>query len=410
MFETIKKLWLPGTAGNPHGVCRRIALCNQLGLFGTVATVPYQLFYYLYDFAAYRGVFFANLMFMAVYLSVLPLNHKKWYNTASTVLLVNGCCHLFIVTCFIGTDAGVNLFYFSLAAILAFLYKRPGIPVYTAIMASLGVLYLITRFLFTSDAVITPLPSPWIDVMYGFSVGGALTLSGIVLYIFRQQIDHAEGELTRSNRYLKTLSNTDPLTGLANRRMLDAALEREWSRRSLPLSLIMFDVDHFKHFNDRYGHAEGDCCLQQVAAAAQGVITRSSDLLVRYGGEEFAIVLPGTDASDARQLARRLCTTIEGLKLSHEALGKGACVTISVGVSSIRYMTPDIHGRDGTHLLKCADEAMYQAKLKGRNQVVYLACYPRQREDSEHVVPAPLPAPDPAQDRSMLRNDGSKDL
>ena len=374
MFETIKKFWSPGIGVNPHGVCRRIALCNQLGLSGAVATVPYQLFYYFYEFVVYRGVFFANLMFMAGYLAVLPLNHKRWYSTASTVLLVNGCCHLFIVTCFIGTEAGVNLFYFSLAAILAFLYKRPGIPVYLAIMTLLGVLYLITRFLFTSATAIAPVPPPWIDVMYGFSVVGALTLSGIVLYIFRQQIDHAEGELTRSNRYLEMLSNTDPLTGLANRRMLDATLEHEWARLARyqnTLSLIMFDVDHFKYFNDRYGHAEGDRCLQQIAAAARKVINRSCDLLVRYGGEEFAIVLPGTDASEARQLGERLCTTIERLKLSHEALDKDACVTISVGVSSIRHMTPDIHGRDGTHLLKCADEAMYQAKLKGRNQVVY---------------------------------------
>ncbi|ART62265.1 GGDEF domain-containing protein [Kushneria marisflavi] len=374
MLETIKKFWSPGIAGNPHGVCRRIALSNQLGIFGTVATIPYQLFYYFYDFAGYRGVFLANLMFMAGYLSVLPLNYKRWYNTASTALLINGCCQLFVVTCFIGTGAGVNLFYFSLAAILAFLYKRPGIRVYTAIMASFGVLYLITHFLFTADTVISPMPSPWIDVMYGFSVAGALTLSGVVLYIFRQQIDHAEGELMLSNRYLEALSNTDPLTGLANRRMLDAALEREWSRlvrHQEALSVLMFDVDHFKHFNDRYGHAEGDRCLQRVALAARKVISRSSDLLVRYGGEEFVIVLPDTDEAGAKHLGDQLRAAIERLKVPHEALGKEAFVTISVGVSSIEYMMPGIHACSGMTLLKRADEAMYQAKLNGRNQMVY---------------------------------------
>lgn len=374
MIDTLKKLWSPGTSGKPRGVRRRIALCNQLGLFGTVATVPYQLFYYSYDFSVYQGVFFANLMFMAGYLSVLSLNHRRRHNTASTVLLINACCQLGVVTWFIGTEAGVNLFYFTLASILAFLYERPRARMYAAIMALFGGLYVVTHFLFTADTAVAPLPSPWIDAMYVVSVAGALMLSGIVLYLFRQQIDHAEGELTLSNRYLETLSNTDPLTGLANRRALDVALEREWSRlarRQQALSVIMFDVDHFKTFNDRYGHDGGDRCLQRIARAAKDVISRSPDLLVRYGGEEFAIVLPDTDEAGARQLAQRLCASVEALNISNEALGAGARVTISVGVSSITHILPDPHEYGGAHLLKRADEALYQAKSNGRNQVVY---------------------------------------
>ncbi|GHC15606.1 hypothetical protein GCM10010082_02760 [Kushneria pakistanensis] len=374
MINTIKQLWRPGTSGNPRGVRRRIALCNQLGLFGATATIPYQLFYCLYDFAVYRGVFLANLVFMAAYLSVLPLNHKRWHNTASNVLLINGCCQLFVVTFFIGTEAGVNLFYFTLAAILVFLYEHLHSRIYIAIMASFGVQYALTHFLFTAETVATPVPSPWSEIMYAGSVAGALTLSGIVLYLFRQQIDHAEGELMLSNRYLETLSNTDPLTGLANRRALDAALEREWSRlarRQQALSVIMFDVDHFKSFNDQYGHDGGDRCLQQIAAAAKNVISRASDLLVRYGGEEFAVVLPDTDEAGARLLAQQLCTAIERLNIPNESLGAGACVTISVGVSSITHTTSDAHGYGGAHLLKRADEALYQAKSSGRNRAVY---------------------------------------
>ncbi|SPJ33762.1 GGDEF domain-containing protein [Kushneria phyllosphaerae] len=376
MINTIKKIWAPGVSGHPLRVRRQIALCNQVGLFGAAATIPYQLFYYCYDFAAYRHVFNANIFFMVIYLSVLLLNYHRWHNTASHVLLLNGCTQLFVVTLFVGNGAGVNLFYFTLAAVLIFLYQRLSIRVYAAVMTLFGTLYLVTHFLFTSADVPTPIPLPWRDVMYVGSVVGSLVLSGVVLYLFRQQIDHAEGELMLSNRYLETLSNTDPLTGLANRRALDAALEREWlrlARRQQALSVIMFDIDHFKPFNDRYGHDGGDRCLQQIARAAKGVVSRAPDLLVRYGGEEFAVVLPDTDEAGALQLAQRLCTTVETLNIPNESLGVGACITISVGVSSITYITPDAHHYGGAHLLKRADEALYQAKENGRNQVVYRA-------------------------------------
>lgn len=376
MINTIKKFWAPGVSGHPLRVRRQIALCNQVGLFGTAATIPYQLFYYFYDFAVYRNVFIANVFFMVMYLSVLLLNYQRWHNTASHVLLINGCTQLFVVTFFVGNGAGINLFYFTLAAVLIFLYQRLRIRIYAAVMTLFGMLYAVTHFMFTSAAAPTPIPPPWRDVMYVASVLGTLVLSGVVLYLFRQQIDHVEDELTRSNQYLETLSNTDPLTGLANRRVLDTVLDHEWSRlarRQEALSIIMFDVDHFKLFNDRYGHDGGDRCLQRITEAAKGVISRASDLLVRYGGEEFALVLPDTDQAGAQLLGERLCTTIEHLKLPNESLGEGGFVTISVGVSSIEHITPEIHEYGSTHLLKCADEALYQAKADGRNQVVYRA-------------------------------------
>ncbi|MFC0337160.1 diguanylate cyclase (GGDEF) domain-containing protein [Kushneria avicenniae] len=376
MIDTVKKLWSPGTSGNPLRMRRQIALCNQVGLLGTAATVPYQLFYYFHDLVFYRGVFIANLLFMAAYLLVLLLNHAGRHNTASNVLLINACCQLFVVTCFIGAEAGVNLFYFTLASILAFLYQRLRIRVYATIMTSFGALYVVSYVWFTPDTALTPVPSPWIDIMYVVSVSGALTLSGVFLYLFRQQIDDAEDELTLINRDLETLSNTDPLTGLANRRVLDAKLEREWSRllrRQQALSVIMFDVDHFKLFNDRYGHAGGDRCLQQIATASKKVTLRPSDLLARYGGEEFAVVLPGTDEAGARLMGERLRSAVADLKLPNESLGKKACVTISVGVSSLENMAFDADEHGVVHLLKCADEALYQAKSNGRDQVAYQA-------------------------------------
>ncbi len=136
----------------------------------------------------------------------------------------------------------------------------------------------------------------------------------------------------------------------------------------------MCDVDHFKLFNDRYGHDGGDICLRQIATALQGVVSRPSDLVARYGGEEFALVLPGTDEEGARHLGEQLREAVQGLGIANADVGKGAVVTISVGVTSIDHFRSDGAGC----LLKRADEALYQAKKNGRNQVVFLS-YSRPR-------------------------------
>ncbi|PRY65205.1 diguanylate cyclase (GGDEF)-like protein [Vreelandella songnenensis] len=375
MLNWVKRLWSPGVAGNPARLRRKIELCNQVGLFGAIATIPYQLFYFFYDFALYRGVFLFNLLFMAAYLSVLLLNHRGWHKAARNVLLVNVCSQLFIVTSFIGSGAGVHLFYFTFASIVVFVFQCLSALRYAFIMVTLGVLYLSAHFLFAPGSVPAPVPSPWIDVMYAGSVAGVLALLGVFLYLFRKQIDEAEDELTRTNQYLETLSNTDPLTGLANRRVLDETLEQEWARLARwpgALSVIMCDVDHFKLFNDRYGHDGGDRCLQQITAALQGVLSRPADLLVRYGGEEFAVVLPGTDEAGSRYIGEKLRQAVERLNIPNEKSVTAACVTISVGVSGIDHFSPDANRHGVDHLLKRADQALYQAKASGRNQVVFL--------------------------------------
>ncbi|GHB15030.1 GGDEF domain-containing protein [Salinicola rhizosphaerae] len=375
MIEMIKMLWSPGLGGNSVNLRRQVALCNQVGVFGIAATTPYQLFYCFYDFAIYRDVFLANLVFIAAYLFVLLCNYRQWYNAASNVLLVNGCTQLFVVTYFIGAEAGVNLFYFTFAAVLCFFYQRLSKWLYTAIMASLGILYLLTHFLFASGDAVAPVPSPWVEIMYAGSVAGVLILSGTLLYLFRQQIDQAEEELTLNNAYLETLSHTDPLTGLANRRALGAALERERSRLSRhpgKLAVIMCDVDHFKKFNDYYGHDAGDRCLRQVAKALSGVLSRPADLAVRYGGEEFSLLLPDTGELDARYLAEKLREAVERLLIPNAAAGKKASVTVSVGVSSLNRASSKSLTRGIESLLKRADQALYRAKANGRNRVEYL--------------------------------------
>ena len=163
---------------------------------------------------------------------------------------------------------------------------------------------------------------------------------------------------------------TDALTGLANRRAFDETLTREWARASrhdTELSLILLDVDRFKAFNDRYGHAGGDDALRRVAAAVQAVVRRPGDLAVRYGGEELAVILPRTPSSGAARLARTMRAAVEALHIPH-ADNAGGVVTASLGVATAQAAVGQtIPMPDG--LLVGADGALYRAKAKGRNRV-----------------------------------------
>ncbi|WP_244186733.1 sensor domain-containing diguanylate cyclase [Paraburkholderia steynii] len=167
---------------------------------------------------------------------------------------------------------------------------------------------------------------------------------------------------------LKRLATIDPLTGVANRRAFDAALTAHWQRavhdRST-LSLLMIDIDFFKHFNDRYGHVEGDRCLVLVAECLARTVRRGSDLVARYGGEEFVVLLPETDAASAAHVAQRMCDAVAALVIPNDGSPHMSNVTISVGVASRIIET----GTEMTDLTKAADHALYLAKAAGRGRV-----------------------------------------
>jgi diguanylate cyclase (GGDEF)-like protein len=173
--------------------------------------------------------------------------------------------------------------------------------------------------------------------------------------------------LEESNLRLQYLTAIDGLTQLANRRSLDTSLSTEWQRalrKQEPLALIMIDVDHFKLFNDQYGHQAGDECLRGVAGAIKDVARRPGDLAARYGGEEFCIVLTGASASHATQVAERARDKIVQLAIPHHKSSHGQ-VTASFGVASAIPTSdtgPEV-------LLLAADQALYQAKKEGRNRV-----------------------------------------
>lgn len=170
---------------------------------------------------------------------------------------------------------------------------------------------------------------------------------------------------------LSAMAMTDGLTGLANRRAFDGALEREWQRtlrEGTQMSLLLLDIDHFKKFNDLHGHQVGDDCLRAVAAAATGAV-RQTDTVARYGGEEIAIILPHADAQGALETAQKVRLAIEELRVTHAGnLEGGGWVTASIGVATVLAR----HGgtmRMPESLLLLADNALYKAKHAGRNRV-----------------------------------------
>ena len=176
-------------------------------------------------------------------------------------------------------------------------------------------------------------------------------------------------KLEEANKKLQLLSSLDGLTGIANRRHFDDFLDREW-RRSVreksPLSLIFMDLDYFKKYNDGYGHLAGDECLKKVANKASEMMSRPGDLAARYGGEEFVIVLGSTETKTAEDLAEKVRSGIEEMKLPHKYREGGSLVTTSLGVAGC---CPD-KTKSTTELIKTADEALYKAKEEGRNKVV----------------------------------------
>jgi diguanylate cyclase (GGDEF)-like protein len=174
--------------------------------------------------------------------------------------------------------------------------------------------------------------------------------------------------LAESNDRLSLLSVTDALTGLANRRRMDEVLQNEWRRAARtngPLAVVMIDIDHFKLYNDHYGHAGGDECLRRVAGVMTGQVRDTTDLVARYGGEEFAVILPGSDNAGAVQIAERIRAAVEALNEPHDMAQRGF-VTVSVGVAAA---TTTEQGT-AQALMAAADARLYQAKHNGRNQVV----------------------------------------
>ena len=178
-----------------------------------------------------------------------------------------------------------------------------------------------------------------------------------------------EEQLASLRRELEELSFKDGLTGVANRRRFDAVIDTEWNnacRAKQPISLLMLDIDCFKQYNDSYGHLEGDQCLKRVAKLLTVATTRQRDFVARFGGEEFIVLLPDTNQSDAYKIASRCRDLIAGEHIPHEGSDVSKYLTASIGLCTT---TPDC-ADEARAFIEAADRRMYQAKQRGRNTIV----------------------------------------
>lgn len=216
----------------------------------------------------------------------------------------------------------------------------------------------------------------WYDTAFRSGLIVALVMLGVTLFgwVFLRQVrvgEQVEADLRKAQEALELIATHDSLTGLANRRLFERALDVEFgrgARQSSALSLIMLDIDYFKRYNDTYGHVVGDHCLAQVARAVKGCCHRKADLAVRYGGEEFAVLLPDTDIHGAMTIAEQIRRSVMDKNISHTGSATGY-VTVSLGCYSF---VPT--GRDSMEVfIQRADAALYQAKHAGRNRSAVLS-------------------------------------
>ena len=202
----------------------------------------------------------------------------------------------------------------------------------------------------------------------------AIVIGAVAAY----NIEHARRTVWLESRMLDEVAQRDGLTGIYNRRRFDEHLAHVWqhgAREHRPITLLLADIDHFKAFNDRYGHQAGDEAMKAVAATLAQFARRPLDLVARYGGEEFAIVLYDTTQAHAAQVAEQLLEAVRGLGIPHQSSSAATVLTISVGVACV---TP-VARRSSAGLLQLADQALYAAKDAGRNQSQLL------QEEYEHM-------------------------
>jgi diguanylate cyclase (GGDEF)-like protein len=250
--------------------------------------------------------------------------------------------------------------------------QHPDLILLDAVMPGMDG-YAVCRELFASDETsdipvifVTALKSPE-DETRALGAGAADFISKPVNAAVVRARVRTQLTVKRQRDALRALILTDSLTGVANRRAFDERLEMEWrrcGRAQLPVSLLMVDIDHFKLYNDHYGHPAGDATLVEVAGAMRRAAGRSQDLVARYGGEEFAILLPQLDGQGAVGVGRRLMQELEMLDLPHAASPTSQRLTVSIGISS---MVPGEHSLPAD-LVQGADALLYQAQAGGRNQ------------------------------------------
>nr|WP_320114088.1 diguanylate cyclase [uncultured Desulfuromonas sp.] len=249
-------------------------------------------------------------------------------------------------------------------------HLRQVFKVTVTVMIILGVIGVLLVELLLNRLVLAPI-SAQINHFNRIGESGDLSErfedhSSRELHLLSQTANRMLDRIESLNKELQRASMTDSLTGVGNRRMFDDQLQHEWlvaRRNGTVVSLLMIDIDHFKVYNDTYGHQGGDQCLQTVAEVISAQVKREADLVARYGGEEFAVILPDVPLFGAEKVAESIRQAVNDLGIPNIDAPKTPWITISVGYAS---MSPQ-SGQDCEELLRYADQALYQAKKAGRN-------------------------------------------
>ena len=262
------------------------------------------------------------------------------------------------------------LFHAAMMYAIVIIYGAVGMRFYTAIIAGWvgGLIGILLSTYLNGDIDWT-----FLNRTYTFSSFLGMTLAYATdrqhreNYLQNCMIELNRIELMQQAQQLSLLSQQDALTGLANRRYLDETLDNEWRRalrHETPLTIMMVDIDFFKPYNDSLGHLKGDQCLKDIATAISSIAARSGDLVDRYGGEEFLLLFPMTNAQQAKIQAERLMNAIKKIAIVHPCSSVSPYVTISVGVATT---IPRLNDSISAFVSR-ADHALYQAKTNGRNQ------------------------------------------
>ncbi len=368
LARPVGAFWSIGCAGQSREKRRQIRLVNQLMMLGFSLTLPYQVFFLLYDSSRLLSILLVNLIFMCAYVVGIWLNSVARYELARFVGVATTLTHLFVISFAMSAHIGAHLFYIPMAGMMVLLYSNRD---FSHLLAQLGIpllLCLICQFFFLHGISPVSLPEQVENLLYAMSIGLCVMVSGFVSYFYRSDTEHAEKEQDRIQAELLRLGGVDQLTQIANRRRLDEYLSIEWGRmrrQGRSLSVLMIDIDLFKNYNDLYGHQAGDDSLRDVASALNNIALRPGDLVARYGGEEFMIILPDTDDAGARRVGEQAREAVYKSAITHADSDVASVLTISVGTAS---MIPTAKAHQD-ELVKQADQALYLAKKAGRNCV-----------------------------------------
>ena len=308
---------------------------------------------------AIRFVVFGPLLIFG-----LSLVHSRWYSrlypTACRVSApIFGAAVALIAV--IAATHGVSLIS-TVVLVTIYIYFMMGMQFYPAMVSACLVFaaYLVAAFA--------------LDMRSGELLidTGVLVFANVIGAMVCYNLEHANRTNFLESRLLTETASRDGLTGIHNRRVFDEQLGRLWTqgiREQVPLALMLIDIDHFKAYNDYYGHQAGDECLRQVAHCLTGSARRPLDVITRYGGEEFAIVLFDAGREHVEEATRKLRTAIEALGIKHLA-SPAACkrLTVSVGAACVLPLS----GRSHFGFIQLADEALYAAKEQGRDRVVIM--------------------------------------